>query len=113
MSASSLGGNDVRNRKNEDLGKIEDIMLDTEYSRVAYAVLSFGTFLGMGGKYFAIPWESLELDTTNKCFILDVDKKVLENAPGFDDDNWPDMADRRWGKTVYDHYNQPTYWAAA
>lgn len=67
----------------------------------------------MGDKLFAIPWAALELDTVNECFILDVDKKRLENAPGFEKDSWPDMADYRWGKTVHEHYGQRPYWAAA
>lgn len=110
MSASTLTGDKVRNRKDEDLGKIEDIMLDMSDSRIAYAVLSFGGFLGMGGKYFAIPWNSLELDTANKCMILDADKEVLEKAPGFDKDDWPDFADRVWGASIHEHYNVKPYW---
>lgn len=110
ISASTISGDKVRNRKNEDLGKIEDIMLDVGDSRIAYAVLSFGGFMGMGDKYFAIPWESLELDTANKCMILNVDKAVLENAPGFDKDNWPNFADRTWGASIYKHYNVRPYW---
>lgn len=91
-----MPGDKVRNLAGEDLGKIEDIMLDVGASRIAYAVLSFGGFLGMGDKFFAIPWEALSLDAENKCFLLDVPKAQLENAPGFDKDNWPDMADRTW-----------------
>lgn len=61
LSASSLSGDGVRNSAGEDLGKIEDIMLDVPTGRVAYAVLSFGGFLGMGNKLFAIPWEAMSM----------------------------------------------------
>jgi hypothetical protein len=105
-------GDNVRNLSGEDLGKIEDIMLDVSAARIAYAVLSFGGFLGMGDKLFAIPWEALSLDTENKCFVLDVPKSQLENAPGFDKNNWPDMADRTWGSEIYAHYGHQPYWAA-
>jgi hypothetical protein len=73
------------------LGKIEDIVIDADAGRIAYAVLSFGGFLGMGDKYFAIPWEALRFNPfneTDKHIVLNVDKKLLDNAPGFNKDNW-------------------------
>jgi len=110
MSAGTLAGDRVRNSAGDDLGKIEDIMLDVPSGRVAYAVLSFGGFLGMGNKLFALPWEALTLDEREHQFILDVDKQVLENAPGFDKDNWPDMADPQWGSQIYSHYGYTPDW---
>jgi sporulation protein YlmC with PRC-barrel domain len=110
LSAGTLAGDRVRNRNGEDLGKIEEIMIDLESGRVAYAVLSFGGFLGIGDKLFAVPWESLELNAAEHEFVLDVDKQTLENAPGFDKDNWPDMADTTWGQQVHSHYGQRPYW---
>lgn len=111
MSASTLTGDTIRNRKDETLGTIEDIMIDIGDSRIAYAVLSVGGFLGMGDKYFAVPWDSLELDTANKCMVLNTDKEAFEKAPGFDKDNWPDFADRVWGASIYNHYNVTSYWS--
>ena len=84
---------------------------DTVVNRVAYAVLSFGGFLGMGDKLFAIPWSALAIDTGEKQFILEVDKKSLESAPGFDKAHWPDMADRVWGAEVNKYYGAKPYWA--
>ncbi|MDV7214194.1 PRC-barrel domain-containing protein, partial [Azotobacter beijerinckii] len=88
MGADTLIGNDVYNQKDEDLGDIKEIMLDVHSGRVAYAVLSFGGFLGMGEKLFAVPWNALTLDTVNKRFVLSVDKERLADAPGFDKDKW-------------------------
>jgi len=85
-------------------------MIDTPTGRVAYAVLSFGGFLGMGDKLFAIPWSRLSLDEDRKVFVLDVDRATLERAPGFDKDNWPDMADRAWGTQVHTYYGARPYW---
>lgn len=110
VSAATLMGNKVRNAAGENLGKIEEIMIDVNAGRIAYAVLSFGGFLGIGDKLFAVPWESLALDSSAQEFILDVDKSVLENAPGFDKDNWPDMADTTWGAQIHGHYGQTPYW---
>jgi len=97
LSASSLAGDSVKNAAGEDLGKIDEIMIDIPSGKVAYAVLSFGGVLRMGNKLFALPWEVLTVDEDRKCFILNVDKATLENAPGFDKDNWPDMAEPSWG----------------
>ena len=109
MGANTLDGNDVFNRKDEDLGDIKEIMIDMGTGRVAYAVLSYGGFMGIGDKLFAVPWHALTLDTTNKRFVLDVEKDRLDNAPGFDKDQWPDMADTAWAKEVHEYYGVTPY----
>ena len=83
-------------------------MLDVNTGRVSYAVLSFGGFLGMGDKLFAVPWNALTLDTVNKRFVLNVGKARLESAPGFDKDNWPDMADPVWEDGIHSYYGTTT-----
>jgi sporulation protein YlmC with PRC-barrel domain len=110
MGANTLNGEDVYNTKDEDLGDIKEIMIDMRSGRIAYAVLSFGGVLGMGDKLFAVPWSALKLDTVNKRFTLDIDKKRLEGAPGFDKDAWPRMADPTWGAQVHSYYNAKPYW---
>ena len=110
MAADTLEGDDVRNYQGENLGEIKKIMIDVQSGRVAYAVLSSGGFLGIADKLFAIPWSALTLDAGHKCFLLDADKKKLENAPGFDKDHWPSMADVTWARQVHDYYGQKTYW---
>jgi sporulation protein YlmC with PRC-barrel domain len=111
MSASTLTRDSVVNAKGEDLGNIEDIMIHMDSGRIAYAVLSFGGILGIGDKLFAVPWEALTLDEDQKQFILNVDKQFLENAPGFDKDSWPDMADPQFKSSVYKFYgyDEPTW----
>jgi sporulation protein YlmC with PRC-barrel domain len=104
MSATSLIGDDVYNLQDEDLGDVKEFMLDMRTGKVAYAVLSFGGFLGMGEKLFAVPWAALKLDPANKRMILDVSKERLESAPGFDSDNWPNMADPEWASGIHTYY---------
>ena len=113
LSSSTICSDHVKNAAGEDLGKIEDLMIDLYSGRIAYAVLSFGGFLKMGNKLFAIPWEALKVDGVNKEFILHVDKSRLENATGFDKDNWPNMADPTFGSTLYRHYGLKPYWEDA
>ena len=111
MAADTLEGDKVLNRRGEDLGTIEDIMIDVQRGRVAYAVMSCGGFLGMGDKLFAIPWNALTLDANRHCFVLDADKERFEKAPGFDKDHWPSMADNSWANQVHDFYGVRPYWS--
>ena len=110
LSASSLAGDRVKNGAGEDLGKVTELMIDLPSGRVAYAVLSFGGVLGMGNKLFAVPWNAMTIDQDEKQFVLNIDKARLENAPGFDKDNWPDMADQTWGSNIYSYYGTQPYW---
>ena len=104
LTASTLNGNDVKNAQGESLGHVREIMLDPANNRIAYYVLSFGGWLEVGDKLFAIPPEAMKLDTEDKCFILNIDKQNLKNAEGFDKDNWPDMANSTFRSNLYSHY---------
>jgi sporulation protein YlmC with PRC-barrel domain len=110
LAASTLAGDSVRNAAGEDLGTIDEIMIDIPSGRVAYAVLSFGGVLGMGDKLFAVPWSALKVDEDEKCFILNVDKRTIEQAPGFDKDNWPDMSGTTFGNELSTYYQVSPYW---
>ena len=109
MGADTLSGNDVYNQKDEDLGDIKEIMLNMRTGRISYAVLSYGGFLGMGEKLFAVPWEALKLDTENKRFVLNVEKDRIESAPGFDKNNWPNMSDPAWADGLHTFYGTKPY----
>lgn len=113
LSASTMIGDNVTNSRGDDLGKLEEIMIDLETGQVAYAVLSFGGFIGFGDKLFAIPWEALSLDTENKEFLLEIPEEMLEDAPGFDKDNWPGTRDRDYMLEVYTYYDYEPYWKQA
>jgi sporulation protein YlmC with PRC-barrel domain len=111
VSASKIIGEAVENLQKENLGKIHELVIDAKEGRVAYAVLSFGGFMGMGNKLFAMPWKAFEFSNKENKLILNVDKKKLETAPGFDKDaKWPDFADRTWGAGIYKYYGYDPYW---
>jgi sporulation protein YlmC with PRC-barrel domain len=111
MDATTLIGDSVVSASGDDLGKIEAIMLDVSTGRIAYAVMSFGGFLGMGKKLFAVPWSALTLDAAEKRFIFNVVKEQLQNAPGFDKDHWPSMADTTWATELHTYYKVRPYWS--
>ncbi|MGH9736332.1 MAG: PRC-barrel domain-containing protein [Candidatus Acidiferrales bacterium] len=110
IAKKSLIGTKVINTAREDLGSIDDLAIDASTGRVAYAILSFGGWLGMGNKYFAIPWEALNFNPSEKAVVLSVEKERLKNAPGFDKDDWPNMSDRAWGSQLYSYYGYRPYW---
>ena len=112
LSASTIIGYKVLNTAGDHLGHIKELMIDLDGGLIAYAVLSFGGFLGMGDKLFAIPWEALTIDEENHSIILEVDKEVLKDAPGFDKDHWPDNAkyEAGWLLGVYEYYGFSPYW---
>lgn len=110
LSASTIEGTPVQNQAGEDLGEINELMIDLEKGRIAYAVLSFGGFLGLGDKLFALPWEALAISVGGDFFILNVPRERLEQAEGFDKDHWPDMADTSWGERLHTYYGYKPYW---
>ena len=110
LSATTMIGDKIVNPKGEDLGKLEELMIDLDQGRIAYAVLSFGGILGVGDKLFAIPWDAMKLDPDHKQFILNVDKEKLSQAPGFDKDNWPEQPESNWLVEVYTFYGYQPYW---
>jgi sporulation protein YlmC with PRC-barrel domain len=105
MRISKLLGKDVKNARGENLGEIEDVIIDPVAQRVHYAVLSFGGFLGTGDKLFAFPVSAFTPSADRDELILNVDKDRLENAPGFERANWPNWNRDRYRAEV-DRYFQ-------
>ncbi|KTD56471.1 PRC-barrel domain-containing protein [Legionella shakespearei] len=104
VNADDVIGVNVENIQNESLGKVEAIMLDKTSGQVAYVVLSYGGFLGMGDKLFALPWSIFSYDASEDCFKIPLDKEKLKNSPGFDKDHWPDMSNTTWRNSINTYY---------
>ena len=98
--ASKLIGMNVKNKQDEDLGKIKDLVVDFKTGKIAYAVLSSGGTFGFGGKMVAVPIEALTLQPGAKALMIDLEKQQLSQAPGFTEDNWPDLNAAETGKTI-------------
>lgn len=110
LSARTLIGDRVVSPAGENLGKIQELMIDLDSSRVAYAVLGLGGFLGLRQKLIAIPFQALRPHADRKGFILDIDKEKLERAPAFDKHNSPGTAVRTWGSQIHGYYGYRPYW---
>lgn len=98
-------GVSVINYENETLGKVYEIVLNKYTGQTAYVVLESGAFLGMGGKFFAIPWKAFKFVPEKNAFLVSLNKEQLKNAPGFDKDNWPKTYDDLWGAKISTYYN--------
>jgi hypothetical protein len=109
--ASSVVGSGVKDLTNKDAGKIEDLLLDHR-GHVGYAVVSFGGFMGIGDKLFAVPWDAVIVDRDNRTVHVDVKKEALERSPSFTADKYPDPNDREWGRDVRKAWSDASITAA-
>lgn len=110
IAADKVEGTNVYNRAGEHLGSIDDVMIDKVTGKVAYAVMSFGGFLGIGERYHPMPWGMLKYDTAQGGYVVDLNKQILTDAPSYEPTQMPDYADRAWGKKVHDYYGVTPYW---
>lgn len=107
LTATSIIGDSVENRKGENLGKIDNLMINLQTGLVEYAVIEFGGFLGVGKKLFAIPFTELQVDDEKEIFILNRDKDYLKDSPGFDATHWPGTNDHSYFNDVNTYYRTP------
>lgn len=110
IAADKVEGTTVYNTSGDKLGTIETVMIDKRSGKVAYAVMSFGGFLGIGEEYHPLPWDMLKYDTSQEGYRVNLDKSTLENAPTVRRDEKVDWADETWGRRVHDHYGVTPYW---
>ncbi|HEX4112931.1 MAG TPA: PRC-barrel domain-containing protein [Stellaceae bacterium] len=112
ISSDKVGGTSVENTKGENLGHIRDVMIDKISGQVAYAVLKYGSVLGMGGKLFALPWDQLKYDTGRGAYIVNVPEDRLRGAPSFEESSQPNWSDPGWNRSVHDYYASGANWFA-
>lgn len=110
LPAQEIKDMSIMNLEGEDLGKVEEFFIDLEYGRVAYALVSFGGFLGMGGKVHAIPWQAFSWSPQGTKLVLNIDKQSLKDSPGFDRLNYQELSDRQWVAGVFKYFGQMPYW---
>lgn len=110
VKASSIIGSKVVNPTGDHLGEIKEVVIAPKTGRVAYVVVAFGGFLGMGEKLFAIPFNAFKFDAATGEYMLEVSKERLRDAPGFDSNHWPSMSDEQWHRDVYSYYGRSPFW---
>ncbi len=102
-------GTNVKNRSAENLGEIEDIVVDTREGALAYAIVSTGGLLDIRGKQIAVPWDALESQPVLGTFLIDADKDTLESL-AFDRNQYPDLADRQYSDRLHERFQSRPYW---
>jgi sporulation protein YlmC with PRC-barrel domain len=105
ISADKVKGTTVYNSVGEQLGTVQDLMIDKMSGKIAYAVVTFGGFLGMGSDRYALPWQILKYDPTEQGYIIDIADDILRSTPVL-----RDHADRMWGTQIHEHFRVPPYW---
>lgn len=107
ISSEDVHGTEVYGADRKHIGEVDHLMIDKESGRVAYAVISFGGFMGLGHSHYPIPWGALTYDTQLGGFRTNITEQQLKDAPEFSDDSW---GDRDWETRTHKHYTAPTYW---
>ena len=109
ISSDKAVGTAVYNRQGEHIGSVYNLMIDKYSGQVAYAVMSFGGFLGIGESYHPLPWKKLTYDPRLGGYVVDLDRRELETAPSYTASTMPDWSDRTYGHRVDEFYGVPPY----
>ena len=112
ISSRKVEDTPVFSRQGERLGTVDSFMVDKFTGQVAYAVMSFGGFLGVGERFHPLPWKVLTYDTSAGGYLVDLDRDKLRAAPSFGPAEPPNWTDPAYGRQVHDYYDVPLYWGA-
>ena len=110
IAAGKVGGTPVYNRHAERLGTVEDVMLDKRSGRVAYAVMSFGGFLGIGERYHAVPWSMLDYEKSHGGYVVPFTKEQIEAAPAHSIEELSGADGQKARDSAFDYYKVDPYW---
>jgi len=110
IAGDKVAGTNVYDADGEKIGSIADVMIDKRSGRIAYAVLSFGGFLGMGAMHHPLPWSILTYDPERGGYVVAISKDVLQGAPAYPIDETRHWDDEDWGRSIYDYYSVRPFW---
>jgi len=107
---SEITGIQVLNRRGESIGNVEEIVVDRADGRVIYLVLSFGGFLGLGTKLYALPWNKLKFDASRMAYVIDLAREQIENAPHFNRNDQGLLFDADWNRRLLEYFDALPVW---
>ena len=110
IAADKVEGTSVYNRSGDHLGTVDEVMIGKRSGKVAYAVMSFGGFLGIGDRHHPLPWSMLKYDTRQEGYVVNLDKDRLTGAPSYGSTDRVNWEDETWGRKVHDYYGVTPYW---
>jgi len=107
IASDKVEGTAVYNAAGDRLGTVYNFMVGKRSGKVAYAVMSFGGFLGLGESYHPLPWEVLTYDTQKGGYVVNLSREQLEGAPRYSASEGPDWADVAYGRRINEYYGVP------
>jgi hypothetical protein len=110
IGSDKVDGTAVYGADDRKIGSVQRVMIDKISGKVAYAVVSFGGFLGMGEDYYPMPWTNLKYDTRLGGYRVNVTEDQLKGAPKFGRSTDWDWSDRKRDRTVYEYYDTPLWY---
>jgi hypothetical protein len=110
IGSDKVEGTAVYGADDRKIGSVQRVMIDKISGKVAYAVVSFGGFLGMGEDYYPMPWTNLKYDTRLGGYRVGITEQQLKSAPKFNRNTDWDWSDRSRDRTVYDYYKTPLWY---
>jgi len=115
VRASKLIGMKIENSRKENVGQISDIVLDAASTRIQYVAVTYGGFLGLGNKLFAVPMQAIKVQQDPNyrdrvILVLDVTKEQMDGAQGFDESNWPNFSDAAVVNEMHRRYKITDSW---
>jgi hypothetical protein len=112
IGSDKVEGTPVYRPSGERVGQIERVMIDKMSGKVAYAVMSFGGFMGIGEDYYPLPWSLLAFDPKLGGYVIDITQEQLKGAPKYSKHETWDWSDHERGKKIYNYYGEPPYWGS-
>jgi hypothetical protein len=112
IGSDKVEGTPVYRPSGERVGQIERVMIDKMSGKVAYAVMSFGGFMGIGEDYYPLPWSLLTFDQKVGGYVIDITQEQLKGAPKYSKHESWDWSDHERGKRIYNYYGEPPYWGS-
>ena len=107
ISSDRVNGTAVFGADRAQIGTIDHLVIDKVSGKIAYAVMGFGGFLGLGEDHYPVPWNKLVYDTHLEGFVTDITEEQVKGAPDRSE-NW--RTDRDWERRAHEHYGAPLYW---
>jgi sporulation protein YlmC with PRC-barrel domain len=110
IGADDVQGTSIYNPAGDNLGSVQDVLIDKVSGKIAYAIVGFGGFLGIGDRHYPLPWDKLKYDLALGGYVVNLDRHTLEGAPSYATDETVGWEDPAWSKRVYDYYGSRPYW---
>jgi PRC-barrel domain len=103
-------GTKVKNRYNEDLGKVEEVLIDATNNRIGYLILSFCGFLGMGERRYAVPWKAMQHDNELNAYVLNVTHDQIRQVASVNEETRPAFTDVDGKRKAHVYCELPHFW---